>query len=128
MDAFVTAQAIILDFENRVRLATATANEPFLFYTGVGESCYTGMTAWSLKGLSKAFQKVSAESLEFHNKRGDFEKWATNSLHDKTLAEKLKEIRLSKVRGETLRKSLVKATKERFNEVSEQVQATTRYF
>jgi alpha-amylase len=41
-DAYVTAQAAILDFENRVRLAAVTANEPFLFYKGVGEENYTG--------------------------------------------------------------------------------------
>ncbi|MFZ1038574.1 MAG: glycoside hydrolase family 57 protein, partial [Candidatus Bathyarchaeia archaeon] len=49
IDAFVTAQAAILDFENRVRLASVAANEPFLFYTGVGEEFFTGKTVWSLE-------------------------------------------------------------------------------
>ena len=31
MDAFVAAQTLLSDFENRIRLATLTANEPFLF-------------------------------------------------------------------------------------------------
>jgi len=128
IDAFVTSQAAILDFENRVRLANAAANEPFLFYTGVGESYFTGMTAWSLKGFKKAFQKISIKSLEFHNSRGDFEKWAEKSLNDRTLAEQLKKIRLSKIKGEMLRKSLTKTAKERFDEISKQIQKTTRYF
>jgi len=128
IDAFVTEQAAILDFENRVRLAAAAANEPFLFYTGVGQNRFTGIMAWSLKGFKKALQKVSIKSLEFHNNRGDFEKWAEKSLHNKTLTKQLKKIRLSKLKGEALRKSLIKAFKERFDELSMQTQAATKYF
>jgi len=90
IDAYVTAQSSILDFENRIRLAIVTANEPFLFYTGAGKEYYMGIMAWSLKGLAKALETVDIESLEFHNRRKDFEKWATNSLQDKNLAEKLR--------------------------------------
>ncbi len=127
-DAFVTSQAAILDFENRVRLAIVAANEPFLFYTGVGEKHFTGIVAWSLKEFAKALRKISIKSLEFHTSRGDFEKWAEKSLQDKILTEKLKSIRLSKVKRETLRKSLIKAVKERFDELSKETQTTTRYF
>jgi len=127
-DAFVTEQAVILDFENRVRLAAVAANEPFLFYTGVGENYFMGIMAWSLKGLKKALQKIGTKSLEFHNSRGDFEKWAENSLYDKTLVEQLKKIRLSKTKGETLRKSLIGVVKERFDELNKQTQAATKHF
>jgi alpha-amylase len=127
-DAFVTSQAAILDFENRVRLATAAANEPFLFSTADGKEYFTGMTAWSLKGFAKLLQKVSMKSLEFHNKRGDFEKWAVNSLRDKTLSERLKKVRLSRTKGEMLRKSLVKAANERLEKLSKELQESTRYF
>jgi len=128
IDAFVTEQAAILDFENRVRLATAAANEPFLFYTGVGENHFTGITAWSLKGFKQALQKISIKSLEFHNSRGDFEKWAEISLHDKTLTEELRKIRTSKMKGEILRKSLIKTATERFDELNKQIQTATKYF
>jgi len=128
IDAFVTEQATILDFENRVRLAAMAADEPFLFYTGVGEKNFTGMMAWSLKGLAMVLQKISTESLEFHNKRRDFEKWAQRSFHDRTLEEQLKKIRLSRLKGEQLKKSLIKVTKERFAELSKQTQTATRYF
>jgi len=127
-DAFVTEQAVVLDFENRVRVAAVAANEPFLFYTGVGENHFTGIMAWSLKGLKKALQKIGTKSLEFHNSRGDFEKWAENSLYDKPLAENLKKIRLSKMKGETLRKSLIRVVKERFDELNRQTQAATKHF
>lgn len=128
IDAFVTAQAAILDFENRVRLAAIAANEPFLFYTGVGEKHFTGTMAWSLKGLTEALQKTSIKSIEFHNRRRDFEKWAEKSLHDKTLAEQLKKLRLSKIRGEVLRKSITKIVKKRFDELNMQMQKVTKYF
>jgi len=128
IDAFVTEQAAILDFENRVRLEAVAANEPFLFYDGVGENHFTGSMAWSLKGFKQALQKTSTKSLEFHNSRGDFEKWVENSLHDKTLKEELRKIRLSKMKGEILRKSLIKTVKERFDELNKQIQTATKYF
>jgi alpha-amylase len=111
-DAFVTAQSAVLDFENRVKLASETANEPFLFYEGKGEKHYTGLMAWSLKGFSKTLQKASLKSLTFHNHNGDFQKWAKKSLRDDTLSKQLRKVRLSKLKGEELRKALVEAVKK----------------
>lgn len=127
-DAFVTAQSAITDFENRVRLSTVAADKPFLFYTDVGGKYITGVKAWSLKGFANKVLKVSIKSLEFHNKRGDFEKWARKSLHDEALAKGLKEIRLSKLTQEKLRKMLDKVAEERFRELNRQIQAATKYF
>ena len=127
IDAHVTAQSAILDFENRIRLASIAANEPFLFYTGVGEKRYTGTMAWTLRGLLEALQEVNIKSVEFHNRRRDFEKWAKVSLRDNTLARELKKVKLSKLKGEKLRRSMVKVVKERFKELSQQMQAT-KYF
>jgi len=127
IDAHVTAQSAILDFENRIRLASIAANEPFLFYMGMGEKHYTGTMAWTLKGFTKVLRKVSIKSIEFHNRRGDFEKWAKVSLLDHALAKGLKKVRLSKLKGEKLRKSIVKVAKERFKELSQQMRAT-KYF
>lgn len=128
VDAYVTAQAAILDFENRVRLAAVTASEPFLFYRGVGEEKYTGVMVWSLKGFLNALKKVEVESLVFHNNRGDFENWAKKPLHDKVLAEKLKKVRLSKLKESALRRALVKAAQERFKELSQLAKTATEYF
>lgn len=127
-DAFVNAQGALLDFESRLRLYLIAANETFLFYTGVGEENLTGLKAWSLKGLIDAVEKVDVESLEFHNRNGDFEKWADGSLHDKTLARQLRGIRLSKLKGENLRKRMSKVVKERFGGLKRQTQTATRYF
>ncbi len=128
LDAFVAAQACILDFENRVKIASITANEPFLFYTGMGESNFTGVMAWTLKGLIEGLQKTSIRAIEFHNGREDFENWAKHSLHDETLAKQLKDTRLSKLKGEALRKAILSVAKERFNKMNKQAQAATEYF
>jgi alpha-amylase len=128
IDAFVTAQAAILDFENRVRLASVAANEPFLFYTGVGEKFFTEKMAWSLEGFPAAIQKVGLESLEFHNSRGDFEKWAEKSLHDRALSAQLRRIRLAELKGMQLRESLAKVTEQRFDELHKQMQKATQCF
>ena len=128
VDAFVTAQAAIIDFENRLRLAAVTANEPFMFHTAVGDKFFTGTMVWTLKGLADAILNVSMKSLEFHNARGDFEKWAEKSLRDSTLVGQLKKVRLSKVTGEPLRKALNDAAKERFDELKSEARAVTKYF
>ncbi|MBS7616122.1 alpha-amylase, partial [Candidatus Bathyarchaeota archaeon] len=128
LDAYVTAQSVILDFENRVRFASITANEPFLFYKGVGEKYYTGIMAWSLKGFINALKKVEMKSIEFHNDRGDLEKWAETSLQDRLLARQLRKIRLSKIKGEELRKLIVETVKKRFNKLNQLTQTITKYF
>lgn len=126
-DAFVTAQAAILDFENRVRLTTVVADEPFLFYKGLGEEHFTGKIVWSLKGFTKILREINVRSMEFHNNRGDFEKWAKRSFRDKALAEQLKKARLSKTKGEVLRKRLSKVVKERYEEVSTQLRSSLKH-
>ena len=127
-DAFATLQAAILDFENRIRLATIAADEPFLFYTGTGEKHFTGTTAWSLKGFTKAIQKVNTKSVEFHNKRGDFTNWAEKSLQDQALAKEFNEIKLTKTEGEQLRNGIAKASKKRLSDLRAETQKATRYF
>ncbi len=128
INAFVAAETSVFDFENRVRMATLTANEPFLFCTGTGEENFTGTLTWSLKGFVKALETAGGKALEFHSKRGDFESWAQFSLKDETLYMELKKVRALKLKGEALRKKLSAVVKARFDEVSAQVQAGTELF
>jgi len=128
MDAFVAAQTLLFDFENRIRLATLTANEPFLFHTKAGKESFIGVMTWSLKGFAKALQTVDVQALEFHNRRGDFESWAKHSLRDEVLARQLKKVRAAKLKGKELRKAIVDATEKRFKELSVQVQAAVKLF
>jgi len=128
VDAYVTAQAALLDFENRIRLASIVADEPFLFYTGKGKKHYTGIMAWSLKGFIKALRKISLKSIEFHSKRGDFERWARYSLRDNVLAEKFSQLKTSDLNKEKLRKSMIKVAEKIFQERQQQIKEVTRYF
>ena len=128
MDAFVAAQTLLFDFENRLRLATLTANEPFLFCTKAGKENYMGVMSWSLKGFVKALKTVDVKAVEFHNNRGDFESWVEHSLQDKVLARQLKEIRVSKQKGEALRKAVLDVAKKRFKKLSADVQAAVKLF
>jgi hypothetical protein len=128
MDAFVAAQALILDFESRLRIATLTANEPFLFHTDAGEENFTGTMSWSLKGFIKALQTVDIKAVEFHDGRGDFESWAEHSLQDEVLKRQLKKTRTAKLKGEPLRKAIITVAEKRFTELSRQVQMATQLF
>ncbi|MFB3889060.1 MAG: glycoside hydrolase family 57 protein [Candidatus Bathyarchaeia archaeon] len=126
--AFVAAESAVLDFESRVRTAILTANEPFLFHTGMGEEHFTGTMTWSLKGFLKALRTVDMKALEFHNRRGDFENWAGFSLQDPELREQLSKTRAAKLKGERLRQALVEAAQKRFSKASRQTQEVTRLF
>jgi len=128
MDAFVAAQASLFDFENRLRLVTLTANEPFLFCTKADKAHFTGVMTWSLKGFAKALQTIDIKAIEFHNRRGDFQSWTEHSLQDETLTRQLKKVSASKLKGEALRKALVDATKQRFEKLSAQVQAAVKLY
>jgi alpha-amylase len=128
MDAYVAAQSLLFDFENRLRLATLTANEPFLFCTNIGEEYFTGAMTWSLKGFIKAFKTVNIKAIEFHNRRGDFESWTKHSLQDEVLSRQLKEIQTSKLKGEALRKAIITAAENRFKKLSKQVQTAVKLF
>jgi alpha-amylase len=127
-DAFVTAQAAILDFESRVRLETVTANEPFLFYVGEGEENFTGVRAWSLKGIARAIEKAGLKSVEFHFARGDFDAWAEKSLRDKKLSERLRTAKLAKHKGRRLKEAIIEIVKERLEELRNQAKEAALYF
>lgn len=128
MDAFTVAQTLLNDFEARLRLMVLAANEPFMFYTGIGKERYTGAIAWSLKGFMKNLKTVSTKSIEFHISNGDFENWIRHSLKDTELASKLREIKTSKAKGEKLRKTTIEATKKRFSALEKQLQTAAGLF
>jgi len=126
MDAFVSAQSLLNDFEARVRLAVLTANEPFLFYTGAGKEHYTGTMAWSLKGFIKALGKVDVKALEFHVGNGDFTSWAECSLKDPKLSSEIEA--LKKEKGSQLRKALVAVATKRFTTLSKNALEATQLY
>jgi alpha-amylase len=124
-DAFITCQAALSDFEERLRLFTVAADSKFQFHHSPGEEGYTGVSASSLKGFVKALSKVESRSLEFHAKRGDFERWARTSLHDAELAKAMRQAR--ELHGRKLRRSLVEAAKGRYEKIFRQFSSLGYY-
>lgn len=112
VDAFVTFHSVLMDFEWRVGNYTHAANQPFKFCSGVGDEEYTGVSALSLKGLISAMSKVDDASLEFHDRRGDFERWAETSLGDDRLAEGFRRIAKARLRGDDLMKAIARLVEE----------------
>jgi len=121
VDAFVTCQSALTDLEQRVRMFSVTANEPFEFYLGVGEDKTTGITSLTLRGFIEAIKKVDIASIEFHNSRGDFERWAKSSLCDQKLAVELKKIRGTRLKGEKLRNEILEIAKGHIGELLERM-------
>jgi len=128
MDAFVAAQTLLNDFELRLRLSISAANEPFLFYTGIGKECYTGSMVWSLKGFVKALEKVDIKAVEFHFGNGDFESWIRCSLKDEELAARISSLKDYRCNNEELRKKLVGAANKRFDTLTKKVKESTKLF
>jgi NDP-sugar pyrophosphorylase family protein len=92
--------------------------ESFRFSTSPGD--YTGITASTAEGFIEALGKAPIESIEFHAKRRDFEKWVRNVLKSNELADEIEAIRRKAIMGEELRTSLISVTKRWAQAVSEQ--------
>ncbi len=128
MDAFVTAQGALLDFESRLRLYAGAANEPFIFNYQLAEENATGIKVWSLNGMSEAMKNIDVKQLQFHNNNGDFEKWASLSLRDGELAEKFEQLRRSKANGESLRRELLSVVNNRSSKIRKIISEASRWF
>lgn len=76
----------------------------FHFYRDIG--ALTGKSASSLEEFSHQLETVDAESIEFHMRRGDFEKWVEDTLHKEKLAKRIETIKTLGLRGEKLRKAV----------------------
>ena len=87
----------------------------FFFFTSVGN--YTGENASSFKEFLETIMKIDVKSLEFHLHRGDFEKWVSEILGDKELAEELGTLRSLQPAGDTLRSQLVLISKKHYEKL-----------
>ncbi|MFH0897366.1 MAG: hypothetical protein V1850_04890 [Candidatus Bathyarchaeota archaeon] len=79
------------------------------FFFNLDENNYTGQIALSLKDLYDIVKTVDIKSIDFHNRRGDFENWIRNVLHDEEFANTVSAIRNENVAGEVLRDKLYEA-------------------
>jgi len=98
-DAFETYMAILADFERRnlrvmknrrsaKTLRTLTTEEAFHFASPSG---YVGYAAYSLDQFCDLLRVAPADSISYHQERGDFAQWIGDTLDDQKLATEVKD-------------------------------------
>ncbi len=95
-------------------LASVQSDKSFHFYFDIGMPM--DVSATSLKEFGAKLKTVNVKSLEFHVKRGDFEKWVY-FLGDGELTKSLIKIRDKNLSGEKLRTELVKVVQTRVGQL-----------
>lgn len=99
-------------------LRTLTPDKAFHFYREIGQPL--DVTAKSLGEFAKVVKDIDPSSVKLHVERGDFESWF-KMLGDKSLADKVAELRGKNAPPEELRTELSSTVKLRV----EQLQRTT---
>jgi hypothetical protein len=97
-------------------LRTLPREKAFYFFTSIGN--YTGESATSLKEFMEKINQVNVKSLEFHLYRGDFEKWITEVLEDKKLAEDVGKLQKTNLLGDQLRNQLHVIVSKRYQQLA----------
>jgi len=95
-------------------LRTVPIPEAFLFFTDIGQ--YNGEFAPSLADLCEKLKKIPLKSIEFHFKRGDFERWIRDTLGDEHLANRISKIDRS-THGKELRTTIQRIVKNRLDQL-----------
>lgn len=90
----------------------APDDKAFIFYTQIGNP--TVFLAKSPADFYNIVGQISADSLDFHLARGDFENWVRDVLADAELAERIGCFRIAEIKGEELRKVLLKVLEEKY--------------
>ncbi len=94
--------------KNAVKMFTPVPSEMvFHFYIDVDKPL--GFSAQSLEEFYRQIKQVITDSIEFHLYRGDFENWLREVLKDSELAEAVGNLKADGLKGEDLRKALLKA-------------------
>jgi predicted transcriptional regulator len=77
----------------------------FHFYFGVGQP--SGHISQSLEEFYRSIEQITADSLEFHLYRGDFENWLKDVCKDPELAKDIGNLKVDGMKGEDLRERLL---------------------
>jgi hypothetical protein len=102
----------------RMFLATVPYNVGFHFFTTEGQ--YTGETAVSLVTFAKDVEVAPIESIDFHFKRSDFQKWIADTIGDKKLATEIGHVE-KELAGEPLRHKLLWIINTSIKELQNQI-------
>ena len=86
-------------------LRTVPFESGFHFYTAIGN--YTGITATNLSEFATKLETIPMESVIFHFRRKDFQRWIEYTVDDAALAERIDRIKGAQS-AEGLRKEILK--------------------
>lgn len=89
-----------------------SAEVGFNFYVGVDKPL--GFSVRSLEEFYRLIRQVYSDALEFHLYRGDFENWLKDVCKDVELAGAFAALKTEELKGEPLRKALLKAIDARY--------------
>ncbi|MCS7114948.1 MAG: DUF5752 family protein [Nitrososphaerota archaeon] len=89
-------------------------NNGFFFFRDIGQ--YIGVYAVSLADFCQKLKTVDLKSVEFHSKRGDFDKWIETTVGDAYLAEEIRKLERT-LNGEELRRAICMTVEARVNEL-----------
>ena len=95
-------------------LATVPYINGFHFFESLGR--YTGETAVSLAAFAREVEIIQIESIDFHFKRADFQKWIADTIGDTELATAIDHIDKA-LTGEPLRKRILEIINTRLREL-----------
>jgi alpha-amylase len=128
IEYFITYITILSDFQARCQILLKKPNfrykrilrrlypeKGFQFFKKFVSS--TGLTALSLEDFHKKIKKININSILFHWKRGDFERWINIIIGDKKLASQISKLSKNKIKGEKLRRTLLKIIGTRIKEL-----------
>ena len=102
----------------RAILAPVPYDHGFHFFTAVGH--YTGETAISLATFAMEVEVAPIESIDFHFKRADFQKWINETIGDTELATEIEQVEKG-LTGEPLRQKLLRTINVRVEELENQM-------
>jgi alpha-amylase len=90
------------------------------FHFTKADGVYTGITAISLIEFGAKLQTIDLESVEFHFRRQDFQKWIQEILGDNKLAGRISQTKSNPFR-EQLRTELLKTVQKRLSELKKPI-------
>jgi Zinc-finger of C2H2 type len=99
-------------------LAPVSYDHGFHFFTAVGR--YTGETAISLATFAREVEVAPIESIDFHFKRGDFQRWVAETIGDTELATAIEKVEKN-LAGEPLKQKLFSVINARVKDLENQV-------
>ncbi len=87
-------------------------DKTFSFYVEMDKPL--GFSAHSLEEFYRLVKQVCSDALDFHLYRGDFENWLRDVVEDRELALDVSGLRVEGLRGEELRKGLLRVIDSRY--------------